>query len=195
MTVEEAAEILKEMYWNWKDRGRSVTTAIHLFGIRYADDLAYLPAKEIVLHAGIGHAHLTEVYKGIRLAEYVDVKSVIMQEPLTYKERSWAVLDQAYEELRSGDLAQASEKGWEAASKIVKAWASACDMDHPMSDRDLLRLAYHIARETGDDELGDLFNSAQALHINFHEEVMEPRDVTRYLDNIKKFVQKVEQLL
>ena len=117
-----------------------------------------------------------------------------MQETQTYRERSRIFLAQAFEELRSGDLAQASEKGWGAAAQIVKAWADAHDLEHK-SHRRLLQVAYRIARETGDDELGGLFDSAQILHINFYEGVMEPDDVTRRLDNVEKFVAKVEQLL
>ena len=74
MTVDEAARVLREVYRAGATNGRGrMTTAIHLFGIRYADDLSRLSIKEILLQAGLSHTYQTEVYKGIRLAEYVKV--------------------------------------------------------------------------------------------------------------------------
>ena len=46
-----------------------------------------------------------------------------MQRTTTYREQSRIFLSQAYEELAKGDLQQASEKGWGAASQMVKAIA------------------------------------------------------------------------
>ena len=43
---------------------------------------------------------------------------------LAYRDQSRAYLEQANEELARDDLRQASEKGWGAASQIVKAVAS-----------------------------------------------------------------------
>ena len=41
---------------------------------------------------------------------------------LAYRDQSRAYLEQANEELARDDLRQASEKGWGAASQIVKLW-------------------------------------------------------------------------
>ena len=49
------------------------TIAVHLFGIKYANDLSRLPIREILLQAGISYTYHTEVRKGVRLAEYVAV--------------------------------------------------------------------------------------------------------------------------
>ena len=48
-----------------------------------------------------------------------------MQRTTTYREQSrrGVFLAQAHEELAKGDLQQASEKGWGAASQMVKAVA------------------------------------------------------------------------
>ena len=74
MTVDEAARMLKEMYAVGATKGRGrATTGIHLFGIKYADELSGLSVKEIVLKAGISDKYVTEVNKGRRLAEYVKV--------------------------------------------------------------------------------------------------------------------------
>ena len=46
-----------------------------------------------------------------------------MQRTTTYREQSRIFLSEASEELVKGDLQQASEKGWGAASQMVKAIA------------------------------------------------------------------------
>ena len=51
-------------------------------------------------------------------------RALQMQRTTTYREQSRVFLAQAhFEELAKGDLQQASEKGWGAASQMVKAIA------------------------------------------------------------------------
>ena len=45
------------------------------------------------------------------------------QQVRTYRELSREYLAKAFEELKAGDLTQASERGWDAAAQIVKALA------------------------------------------------------------------------
>lgn len=73
MTVGEAAAILRGMY----DGGaadRSQATQVHLFGIRYAAELAGMPLVEIAVRAGISKAYHTEIRKGMKLARYVTLR-------------------------------------------------------------------------------------------------------------------------
>ena len=49
---------------------------------------------------------------------------------LAYRDQSRAYLEQANEELARDDLRQASEKGWGAASQIVKAVAEEREWEH-----------------------------------------------------------------
>lgn len=51
-------------------------TMIHLFGIRYADEIERCGAscKDIAIKAGIQESYATEISKGVRLAKYVTVK-------------------------------------------------------------------------------------------------------------------------
>jgi len=72
MTTEELARVFKERYRN-APRGFVVTT-IHLFGIQYADALAGQPLKEICMRADVPVSYCTEIHKGIRLAEFVQLK-------------------------------------------------------------------------------------------------------------------------
>ena len=72
MTVDEAADILKRMYNDAPDREK--ITGIFLFGIKYADDLAGLSLKDVVREAGIRPTYYTEIRRGIKLAQYAQIK-------------------------------------------------------------------------------------------------------------------------
>ena len=72
MTLEEAGRELREMY-DTAPRGEQ-TTHIHLFGIKYADELHGLTNQAIVDQSGIPNTYATEVAKGCRLARYVCLK-------------------------------------------------------------------------------------------------------------------------
>ena len=47
---------------------------IHLFGIKYAEDLAGLDIEAIVRVAGLRKSYITEVRKGMNLARHVTLK-------------------------------------------------------------------------------------------------------------------------
>lgn len=68
MTIDEAARRLREMY-NDPATGRVVS--VHLFGIRYADELPGMNLKEVAERAGIPKSYGTEIGKGMTLADYV----------------------------------------------------------------------------------------------------------------------------
>ena len=73
MTTGEAAVILRQMY----DRGRrlgEVSSYLHLFGIKYADELSNLSLPEVVKRADIPSSYPTEIYKGMKLSKYVEIK-------------------------------------------------------------------------------------------------------------------------
>lgn len=68
--MDEAARILRTM----RDAGETAnrkTAAIHLFGIKYANELWELPVPQIVLPAGLPPSCSTEVSKGRALSDYV----------------------------------------------------------------------------------------------------------------------------
>ncbi len=71
MTKIELGEILNKMYFNSKS-GETVCM-IHLFGIKYADDIRESGAtfKEIAKIAKIQPSYATEISKGAKLAKYV----------------------------------------------------------------------------------------------------------------------------
>ena len=49
--------------------------SIHLFAIKYADQIRDMSAKDIAVGAGLPESYKTEIRKGINLAKYVEVKN------------------------------------------------------------------------------------------------------------------------
>lgn len=74
MNIDEAAKILHCAYRRAPE-GRQMT-ALHLFGIKYADALASMPLEQLVEKAGIRPSHHVELRNGRNLAEYVNLKDV-----------------------------------------------------------------------------------------------------------------------
>jgi hypothetical protein len=101
---------------------------------------------------------------------------------------------EAEEFLRKGDLVQASEKAWGAASQIVKALA-AKEGRELRSHGELHKQVAKIARETKDEEVRSLWQSAGMLHQNFYENWLPPEMVEGNVKDVKKFVEKLRQLL
>lgn len=117
-----------------------------------------------------------------------------MQRTTTYREQSRIFLAQAHEELAKGDLQQASEKGWGAASQMVKAIAQERGWRH-RSHRSLQRVIGRLDRETDDAEWIALFSAAESLHQNFYENWSTVRVINRRLRLVERFAEKAEGLL
>jgi hypothetical protein len=73
MSIDEAAKILSQMY-NSALEGDQVLQ-IHLFGIKYSDELHGLPLSEIAVRARLPKSYGTEINKGRNLARYVSLKA------------------------------------------------------------------------------------------------------------------------
>ena len=69
MRTSELAAILKQLYDEAKGSGQA--TAIHLFGVRYADHLAGRSLKEIAETATGKSSYQVEIRKGMNLATHV----------------------------------------------------------------------------------------------------------------------------
>ena len=74
MNIDEAAKILRSAYYQAPHKRQK--TALHLFGIKYADELAHMPLKQLVEKAGIPSSYDTELNSGRNLAQYVNLKDV-----------------------------------------------------------------------------------------------------------------------
>ena len=121
-------------------------------------------------------------------------RALRVQRKTTYREQSRIFLAQAYEELAKGDLQQASEKGWGAASQMVKAIAQERGWRH-RSHRHLHGVINALRRETDDPELASLFGGGENLHINFYENWYEVDVIADHLHQVEQFLDKAEGLL
>ena len=118
----------------------------------------------------------------------------MVQEAASYIEQGKNFLSQAYKELSDGDLRQASEKGWGAASQVVKALAVARGWEHGRHSS-LYQAVGQLVAETGDQEFRRLFAVAGELHSNFYDGFLDFPDVEAHLGDVKLFVEKVERRL
>ena len=94
-------------------------------------------------------------------------------------------LAHAHTYLREGDLLQASEKGWGATSRMVKAVAETRGWPNS-TPGDLYRAVEQIAEESGNQHIGRLFRSASTLHQNFYEGYMPIETVADALDDVEE---------
>ena len=101
---------------------------------------------------------------------------------------------QAFEELEREDLRQASEKGWGAASQMIKAVAAVRGWDHGRH-RNLYQAVRKLVNETKDEEFRRLFGLAGELHSNFYEGFLDVEDVRGHLRDVTLLIEKVEDLL
>ena len=73
MRIDQASQILAQMYEEAIPGEKALS--IHLFGIKYADQIRDMSAKDIVVGAELPESYKTEIRKGINLAKYVEVKN------------------------------------------------------------------------------------------------------------------------
>ena len=111
-----------------------------------------------------------------------------------YADMSAHYLGQASAELASGDLLQASEKGWGAAAQIIKAIAQERGWEH-LYHRQLIAAVQRIADETGDQDFLVSFGAARSLHENFYEGQLHETGVRRLLTSTMEFVTKMRALI
>ena len=110
-----------------------------------------------------------------------------------HNETGRAFLARARDYLAEDDLLQASEKGWGAAARMVKAVAEQHGWSHN-GHRDLYSAINRLAAETDDPHLRTLFDSASALHANFYEGWMPGEMVAASLDQVSELVEKLDAL-
>ena len=103
-------------------------------------------------------------------------------------------LSKAHSYLAEGDLLQASEKGWGATARMVKAVAETRGWRHS-SHGDLYRAIDRLADELSDERLGLLFRSASALHQNFYEGYMPEATVTESLKDVEEITRRLSEVL
>ena len=112
----------------------------------------------------------------------------------TYQAASRQLLAQGRQELADGDVRQASEKGWGAAAQMVKAVAEQRGWQH-RNHAALFDVISYLVSETRDHEIRRLFDVANALHTNFYENWNNVANVSSALDDMERFLDKLEPLV
>ena len=69
MTIEKAAKLLRKMYDEAPPNEK--VTFIHLFGIRYAQEIDSMSLRELVDRADLPRSYDTEIHKMRKLVQYV----------------------------------------------------------------------------------------------------------------------------
>ena len=90
------------------------------------------------------------------------------EEVTDYEAQAREFLTRSREFLTSGDLHQASEKGWGAAAHMAKAVAVAQGWEY-RKHRDFVRVMNQARRKANNPRLLDLRSRAESLHDNFYE--------------------------
>ena len=111
----------------------------------------------------------------------------------TYRQAAWAFMEQALDELRAGDVVQASEKGWGAASQMVKAVAETRGWQH-RSHVALFSAIDRMASETGQPEIRRLFDVASSLHVNFYENWKSAESVRGGLEDVRRLLELLQPM-
>ena len=107
-----------------------------------------------------------------------------------HTEAATEFLANAHEYLAAGDLQQASENGWNAVERMVKAAAEARGWPHA-SRGDLYLAIDHLADETSDERLQRLFLSANALDQNSYEGWMTADFVADSLKDVEEITRRL----
>ena len=115
----------------------------------------------------------------------------MFEKTATYFDRSKMYLSQAQDELGKGDLLQVSEKGWGAASQMVKAVAEENGLIHGRHNH-LLHAVHWMAETAQDQEFETMFGRARDLHANFYEAWLSPGTIKSHLQEIELFIRKAE---
>lgn len=103
------------------------------------------------------------------------------------------LLEHADEQLRLGDLVQASEKGWGAAAHYLKAVAKQRGWRN-RSHRDFFTINDRLAGESDNpDRVNELFGVIRGLHQNFYEPLYSTDNVRVGINSAREFVEILEQ--
>ena len=100
----------------------------------------------------------------------------------------------ADKEFEDGDIFQASEKLWGAASHVVIAEMHRRGIKQS-GHRVMVNAVESFADEFNDPTLDFLFSSAETLHANFYHGFLDEADVRRHRDRVNMFVNRMLELV
>lgn len=99
---------------------------------------------------------------------------------------------QAY--LSNGDLLQASEKGWGAATHALKSYAAARSLTY-INHSDFHYIVTELRMETRRDQIRFWERSANDLHQNFYDDDLSAQQIAECLDDVTNLVNLIRQLV
>ena len=111
-----------------------------------------------------------------------------------HTETSQGFILQAETELRAGNSRQASKLGWEAAARAVKSVAELYGWRRD-THADLFGVVDNIVRLSGDEEIGDLFASANGLHQNIYEGWLSDEYIAYNIECVKRLLTKLDAFM
>ena len=120
-----------------------------------------------------------------------------MKPEMTIQQRSHSALyflDEADREFAAGDIRQASEKLWGAATDAVTAVALERGWGYH-SHRDIKNAVQRMATEHDDTQLQFDFNAAEEFHINFYHDRLEDYEIEADRLVVRRFVSHTLALL
>ena len=119
------------------------------------------------------------------------------KEAMTIAERSQsalAFLDDSEREFADGDVRQASEKIWGAATDAITAVALERGWNHT-SHRDMKNAVQRLAVEPGNHYLNSQFIAVEKFHINFFHPALEDYEIESDKPIARAFVHRTLALL
>ncbi len=102
-------------------------------------------------------------------------------------------LADADREFEAGDMLQASEKLWGAATHVVIAEMQRRGMK-ASGHREMILAVRDFAEDFADPTLNGLFAAAGALHANYHHGFMEDYEYAENRDLTHRFVERMVKL-
>ena len=107
-----------------------------------------------------------------------------------YIEAARSLVEEAWEELKKGNVRQAAEKTWGAAALAVKAYAYWKEGRRLTSHRELWMYTDIIAKEFG-EWVNDAWNQAGGMHICFYEGWCSRSHVEAALKQVSRLVDEI----
>ena len=120
-----------------------------------------------------------------------------MKPEMTIQQRSQAALyflDEADREFAAGDIRQASEKLWGAATDSITAVALERGWGYH-SHRDVKNAVVRLATEHDDTQLQFDFSAAEKFHVNFYHDRLEDYEIATDRPVVRRFVSHTLALL
>ena len=100
------------------------------------------------------------------------------------------MLEQARNEIASGDLTQGAEKLWGATSQALKSYCASQGLPHGKYQH-RRQAVLDLAIEEKNPSIRLAFNTARACHSNFYNDWMEQEDLDSYLPDIEELVRLI----